>query len=223
MLQSRKARRESPLDVHIPDPIIGDEGAIDPGEEVVLADSVGLALMVVLETLSPDERLAFVLHDVFGVPFDEIATMVDRSPAAARQLASRARRRMRGTRASSSGVDMGVQRSLVDAFFAASRRGDFEGLVELLDPEAVFRIDGGTDRPSVTAVVRGAESVARQTLTLANPKAVIRPLVVNGAAGVLLTLDGRPTALIGFTIVDGRIVEIDTIADRDRLERLQLG
>jgi RNA polymerase sigma factor (sigma-70 family) len=224
MLQARTVRPESPVGAHIPDPIIGDDESLGPQEEVVLADSVGLALMVVLETLKPDERLAFVLHDVFAVPFDEIAQMVDRSPAAARQLASRARRRVQGARTRTThDVDLSVQRDLVDAFFGASRRGDFDGLVELLDPDVVFRLDGGTDRPEASGVYRGADAVARQMLTLANPRAEIRPLVVNGGAGVLLLLDGRPTALIGFTTSGGRIVEIDTIADRDRLAGMQLG
>jgi RNA polymerase sigma factor (sigma-70 family) len=222
MLQARNARKDSPIGVHLPDPLVVDEVSPGPEDEAVLVDSVGLALMVVLETLSPTERLAFVLHDVFGVPFDQIAAMLGRSPAAARQLASRARRRVRGAQPAAADVDLAVQRSLVDAFFDAARRGDFEGLVAVLDPDVVLRADGGTSRPEVTTLVRGAEAVARRTLRLADPTTQLHPIVVNGAAGVLVSLDGRPISLIGFTVANDRIVEIHSIADPERLARLQI-
>lgn len=222
VLQARAARKDSPVGVHLPDPLIGDQTSQGPDEEAVLADSVGMALMVVLETLSPTERLAFVLHDVFGVPFDEIARIVGRSPAATRQLASRARRRVREAKVADTDVDMTVQRSLVDAFFGAARRGDFDGLVAVLDPDVVLRVDGGTGRSEVTALIRGADPVARRSIALNNPAAVVHPIVVNGAAGVVLTVDGRPIVVIGFIVSDGRIVEIYSIADPERLDRLRL-
>jgi RNA polymerase sigma-70 factor, ECF subfamily len=222
VLQARASRKDSPVGVHLPDPLIGDQTDHGPAEEAVLADSVGLALMVVLETLSPTERLAFVLHDVFSVPFEEIARIVDRSPAATRQLASRARRRVRGAKVAAGDVDMSVQRSLVDAFFEASRRGDFDELVAVLDPDVVLRVDGGTGRSEVTALVRGADKVARRAMALNNPAAVVHSIVVNGAAGVALTVDGRPIVIISFTVSHGRIVEIDSLAAPERLERLRL-
>jgi RNA polymerase sigma factor (sigma-70 family) len=222
MLQARTARKDKPVGVHLPDPLVGDQAAYGPDEEAVLADSVGLALMVVLETLSPGERLAFVLHDVFGVPFEEIGLMLERSPAAARQLASRARRRVRGARTTPVEVDLAAQRTIVDAFFGAARRGDFEGLVALLDPDVVMRADGGTSRPDVTALIRGADAVARRAISLNNPAAVMYPMVVNRTAGVMVTLDGRPVAVAAITVSGGRIVEIDSIADPERLARLQL-
>jgi RNA polymerase sigma factor (sigma-70 family) len=222
MLQARAARRDSPVGGQLPDPLVGDQASYGPDEEVLLADSVGLALMVVLETLSPTERLAFVLHDVFGVPFEEIAIMVERSPAAARQLASRARRRVRGAKVDPTDVDMTVQRSIVDAFFGAARRGDFEGLVALLAPDVVLRADGGTSRPEVTALIRGADAVARRAITLNDPTTQIHPIVVNHAAGLMITRNGQPVAVIGFTVSGDRIVEIYSIADPDRLARLRL-
>lgn len=224
MLRARSTRKESPVGVHLPDPLVADKEGTGPDEEVLLADSVGLALMVVLDTLSPTERLAFVLHDVFGVPFDDIAPMVGRSPGAARQMASRARRRVRGAQSMApADVDMARQRSLVDAFIGAARRGDFEGLVSLLDPDVVCRIDGGTSRPDVTALIRGADAVARRGIAIADPTSVVHPVVVNGAAGVLITAeDGRPRAVIGFLVSDDLILEIDSIVDAERLAGLQL-
>jgi RNA polymerase sigma-70 factor (ECF subfamily) len=222
MLNARAARKDTPVGVHLPDPLIGDDLAHGPDEQAVLADSVGLALMVVLDTLSPGERLAFVLHDVFSVPFDEVAAILGRSPAATRQLASRARRRVRRARATPSAVDLAAQRSLVDAFFGAARRGDLEGLVSLLDPDVVVRADGGSRRREVTALLRGADEVARRALTLLNPAAEQHPITVNHAAGVLITLDGRPAAVVGFTISDGRILEINSLADPERLDRLHI-
>jgi len=184
------------------------------------ADSVGLALHVVLETLSPAERLAFVLHDLFDLPFDEIARIVGRPPAAARQLASRARRRVRGAAAPDS--DIGRQREVVDAFFAAAHRGDFGALVAVLDPDVVLRSDGGTAHPDMSMVLHGADTVARRTLTIAQPAADKRPALVNGAAGVVVTMGGRPVAVLGFTVSQGKIVEIDAIADPGRLRQLGL-
>jgi RNA polymerase sigma-70 factor (ECF subfamily) len=179
---------------------------------------VGLALLVVLETLAPAERLAFVLHDMFGVPFDEIAGLVDRSPAAARQLASRARRRVQGA-APVPDADLAAQRRVVDAFFAAARDGDFEGLVAVLDPDVVSRGDGG---PGASAVVRGARAVAGRALTFARLSPFVRPALVNGAAGVVVAPRGEPFSVMGFTVVGGKIVEIDAIMDPARLRALDL-
>src|SRR6266508_1157426 len=221
MLQSRKSRREEPLDVHVPDPIVSRADGIDPEHEALLADSVGLALLVVLETLAPAERLAFVLHDVFAVPFDEIAPIVGRSPAAARQLASRARRRVQGA-AAVPDADLTRQREVVDAFLAAGREGDFEGLLAVLDPDVVLRADGGNVLPGVSRVVRGAAAVAGQALTYSGGARFAQPALVNGAAGVVLAPRGRPFAVMGFTVRGGKIVEIDILADPERLRRLDL-
>jgi len=203
----------------VPDPIVGrtDEG--DPEHEALLADSVGLALLVVLETLSPAERLAFVLHDMFAVPFDEIAPVVGRSPTAARQLASRARRRVRGA-ATAPDADLGRQREVVDAFLAASRGGDFEALLAVLDPEVVLRADYGAGGAS--KVVRGARAVAAQALTFSRFAPFAQPALVNGAAGVVTAPGGEPLAVMGFTVARGKIVEIDILADPERLRRLDL-
>jgi ketosteroid isomerase-like protein len=220
MLRSRTSRREEPLEVHVPDPLVSGVDAIDPEQETLLADSVGLALLVVLDTLTPAERLAFVLHDMFAVPFDDIAAMVGRSPDAARQLASRARRRVQRD-AAVPDTDMGRQREVVDAFFAAARHGDFDALVAVLDPEVVLRSDGG-GRPSATALIRGAAAVAGQALTFSHLSAFVRPALVNGAAGVVVAPRGRPTSVMGFTVRDGKIVEIDAISDPARLRRLEV-
>jgi RNA polymerase sigma factor (sigma-70 family) len=222
MLRSRRTRREEPLDVHLPDPIISRADGPTPEDEALLADSVGLALNVVLETLTPAERLAFVLHDMFDLPFDEIAPMVGRTPATARQLASRARRRVRGADVHAPDPDIGRQRAVVDAFFAAARRGDLDALVAVLDPDVVLRSDGGTARPEATAVVRGAAAVAGRAVMFEHPAAVLRPVLVNGVAGVVVTLAGRPTAVLAFTVTDGRVVAIDALGDPDRLARLDL-
>jgi len=212
MLRSRHARREDPLDVHVPDPIVTREDAMDPEQEVLLSDAVGLALLVVLDTLAPAERLAFVLHDMFGVPFEEIAPIVGRSATAARQLASRARRRVRG--AAVPDADRTRQREVVDAFFAAARGGDFEALVSLLDPDVVLRSD--------IRVARGAAAVAGSALMFADPARRLHPVLVNGAAGVVITADGRPVSVMGFTVTGGKIVEIEALADPERLARLDL-
>src|SRR5687767_3454937 len=216
MLRSRNTRREESLGVHLPDPVISPEGALQPEEEALLADSVGLALLVVLDSLSPAERLAFVLHDMFDLPFDEIAPMVDRSPEAARQLASRARRRVRGAEVPTPEPDLIRQREVVDAFFQAARGGNFDALVELLHPDVVLRADFGAKKPALSKVTRGAAAVAGQATAGANPHAVLHPALVNGAAGVVITIKGRPFAIMGFTVADGRIVEIDVLADKDR-------
>jgi RNA polymerase sigma-70 factor (ECF subfamily) len=220
MLRSRSMRREEPLGARLPDPVISPEGELQPEEEALLADSVGLALLVVLDTLSPAERLAFVLHDMFDLPFDEIAPMVGRTPAAARQLASRARRRVKGTGIPAPDPDLVRQRDVVDAFFLAARGGDFDALVGLLDPDVVLRSDFGARRPAASRVTRGAAAVARQALVGALPDAQLHPALVNGAAGVVVTVGGRPFAVMGFTVTEGRIVEIDAIADPDRVRRI---
>jgi RNA polymerase sigma-70 factor (ECF subfamily) len=205
----------------VPDPVISREDGVDPEHEALLADSVGLALYVVLDTLAPAERLAFVLHDMFDVPFDEIAPMVGRSPDAARQLASRARRRVRGS-APVPDADLTRQRDLVNAFFAAARRGDFDALVAVLDPDVVMRSDGGVARPSLSLVVRGATAIAGRAIMFAQPSALLRPALVNGAAGVVVTLGQQPMSVMGFTVSNGKIVEIDVVADPERLRKLDL-
>ena len=221
-LRSRKTRREEPLGVHVPDPIIGRPEERDPEDELLLADSVGLALYVVLETLTPAERLAFVLHDMFDLPFDEIAPIVGRSPATARQLASRARRRVRGADVHAPDPDLGRQREVVDAFFAAARNGDLDALVAVLDPDVVLRSDGGTARPGGTAVVHGAASVAGQAVMFHQPSAWLRPALINGAAGVVVIVGGEVFSVLGFTVSDGKIVEIDALVDPQRLRGLDL-
>jgi RNA polymerase sigma factor (sigma-70 family) len=222
VLRSRSTRREEPMGVHVPDPVISRADGTTPEDEALLADSVGLALHVVLDTLTPAERLAFVLHDMFGLPFDEIAPMVGRSPAAARQLASRARRRVRGADVHAPDPDIARQREVVDAFFAAAHEGDFDALVAVLDPDVVLRSDGGTAHPEVSVVLHGAAAVAGQALTLAQPSALKRPALVNGAAGVVVTVGGQLYVVMGFTVSRGKIVEIDAIIDPERLRRLDL-
>jgi RNA polymerase sigma-70 factor (ECF subfamily) len=225
MLRSRKTRREEPLDkspgAYVPDPIVSREDAIDPEHEAILADSVGLALLVVLESLDPAERLAFVLHDMFAVPFDEIAPIVGRSTDAARQLASRARRRVQGS-APVPDTDLTRQRAVVDAFFAAARDGDFDALVAVLDPDVVLHSDGGVARPAASVVLRGAAAVAEQALTFARLSPFVRPALVNGAAGVVVAPGGRPFSVMGFTVAGGKIVEIDAVSDPERLGKLDL-
>jgi RNA polymerase sigma-70 factor, ECF subfamily len=222
MLRSRRRRREEPLGPHVPDPVIEAPDGSHPEREAVLADSVGLALLVVLETLPPAERLAFVLHDMFGVPFDEIAPIVDRSPDAARQLASRGRRRVRGA-APTPDPDRARQREVVDAFFAASRDGDFDALVAVLDPDVVLHSDGGARRPDATVEVHGAEAVASRAMTFARLAPYVRPALVNGAPGVVVVPpDGRPFSVMAFTVANDRIVQIDALADPERLRALDL-
>ncbi|MGZ3526774.1 MAG: sigma factor-like helix-turn-helix DNA-binding protein [Vulcanimicrobiaceae bacterium] len=222
MLRSRKSRREEPLGAHLPEPIVSCGDAIDPEHEALLADSVGLALLVVLETLGPAERLAFVLHDMFAVPFDEIAAIVGRSPAAARQLASRARRRVQGA-ATVPDADLRRQREVVDAFLAASREGDFDALLVVLDPDVVLRADRGAVPAGASREIRGARTVAAQALTFSKLAQFVQSAVVNGAAGIVARLpDGRPLSVMGFTVRRGKIVEIDVLADPARLSQLDL-
>lgn len=220
MLRSRKARREEPLEGRLPDPIVSSDGERNPEDEVILADSVGLALMVVLDTLAPAERLAFVLHDIFDLPFAEIAPVVGRKPDAARQLASRARRRVQGADIRPPDADRAQQRKVVDAFFAAARAGDFDGLVSVLDPDVILRADFGPRRPALPTLSRGANAVARQAMLGARTGAELHPAVINGLAGVVITLRGKPYALMAFTVSEGKIVEIDAIGDGDRVGRL---
>jgi RNA polymerase sigma factor (sigma-70 family) len=219
MLRSRNVRREESLGVRLPDPIVDRADGTDPEHEALLADSVGLALLVVLETLSPPERLAFVLHDIFAVPFDEIAPIVDRSPEAARQLASRARRRVQGE-AAVPDADLETQRRVVDAFLAAARDGDFEALLEVLDPDVVLRADLGRARGS--REVRGARAVAGQALFYSRLGLVMHPALVNGVVGAVGTLDGEPYSVGAITVSGGKIVEMDILADPERLSRLDL-
>src|SRR5438094_698099 len=219
LLRARNTRREQPLDVRVPDPIIDPADGTDPEHEALLADSVGLALLVVLETLTPAERLAFVLHDMFAVPFEDIAPIVERSPEATRQLASRARRRVRGA-APVPDADLSAQWEVVEAFHAAARDGDFETLVAVLDPDVVLRADGGLT--GVTQHLRGAQTVAGQAVMWSRADLAIRPALVNGVPGVVTMRDGRPFSIGAFTVRNGRIVEIDFLADPERIARLDL-
>jgi RNA polymerase sigma-70 factor (ECF subfamily) len=221
VLRSRRSRREEPRGLRLPEPIVSAEGAEDPEQEALLAGSVGLALLVVLDTLAPAERLAFVLHDLFGVPFDEIGPMVGRSTTAARQLASRARRRVQGSRLPD--ADLSRQREVVEAFLAASRGGDLQALLAVLDPEVVLRADVGARAPGGTRVFRGAHDVAEEAIRGARLAAVVRPVRVNGAAGLVgLDEGGRPYAVLAFAVAGGRIVEVDVLADPERVRRLAL-
>jgi RNA polymerase sigma factor (sigma-70 family) len=221
-LRTRTTRREDPLDPHVPDPILTREDAVDPEHEAVLADSVGLAMLVVLETLSPAERLSFVLHDLFALPFDEVAEIAGRTPEAARQLASRARRRVQGGPVVPN-TDLRSQRRVVDAFFSASRDGDFDALVAVLDPDVVLRSDGG-GRPGSTTVLIGAENVARGASRFGHLAPFVHPVLVNGVAGVVcIPKPGQvPFSVMAFTVVDGRIAAIDALADPERLRELDL-
>jgi RNA polymerase sigma factor (sigma-70 family) len=222
MLRSREQRREEPLDVHVPDPIIGGhEDGGDPEQEALLADSVGLALLVVLDKLTPAERLAFVLHDMFAVPFDEIGPMIERSPAAARQLASRARRRVKGG-AAVPDADLALQRRVVDAFLAATRGGDFDALVALLHPGVVLRADKVVGPTPAPVVVRGAQTVAKGAMAATGRARSTQPALVNGAVGLVMAPRGRLFLVLCFTVTDGKIAEIDVIADPDRLRPLEL-
>ncbi|WP_030017323.1 sigma-70 family RNA polymerase sigma factor [Streptomyces monomycini] len=232
LLRTRTARGEEPFDVRVPDPVIssatvgggsggsGTDGT-DPEQQALLADAVGLALLVVLQTLAPAERLAFVLHDMFGVPFDEIGPVVGRTPAAARQLASRARRRVRNTAAV---PDSGLvrQREVVDAFLTAARDGDFEALLAVLDPDVVLRADTGAGFPGLARTVRGAHEVAGRALAFRRTAHGARYALVNGAAGVVTVVDGAPLSVMGLTVVGGKIVAIDILADPERLRGLDL-
>jgi RNA polymerase sigma-70 factor (ECF subfamily) len=219
MLRSRKSRREE-LAGHVPDPVVSLDESVDPEHEALLADSVGLAMLVVLDALTPAERLAFVMHDVFAVPFAEIATVLDRSENAAQQLASRARRRVRG--APEPDPDLARQRQIVEAFFAASRDGNFEALVAVLDPDVELRIDGGALREDASLVLRGAPAVAGHTATYSGLYPFVRPALVNGAAGAVVAPHGRLFSVMAFTVTDGRISQIDALLDPERLARLDL-
>jgi RNA polymerase sigma-70 factor (ECF subfamily) len=221
MLRARRSRREEPIGPHLPEPIVSREDGVDPEHEALLADSVGLALLVVLETLAPPERLAFVLHDMFAVPFDEIAPIVGRSPTAARQLASRARRRVRGA-APAPDPDLDRQREVLGAFLAAARGGDFDALVALLDPDVLMRVDGGTVRADASLELRGAAAVAAEIRRFAPGARFARPALVNGAAGFVVVPGDRAVAVIGCTVAGGRIVEMDVLADPDRLRDVDL-
>lgn len=221
MLRSRRARREDPLEVYLPDPMVEPADGGGPEQQALVADSVGLALLVVLDTLSPAERLAFVLHDMFGMSFDEIAPIVDRTPATATQLASRARRRVRGA-APVPDADLARQRQVVEAYLAASRDGDFEGLLAVLDPDVVLRADYGQLSPGVPRLVRGAPAVTRQALLFSRRGASARLALVNGAMGAVVTMDGTLSAVVGFTVTNGKIVEMNILADADRLRGLDI-
>jgi RNA polymerase sigma factor (sigma-70 family) len=218
MLRSRKTRREEPLDAHLPDPIVDRADGIDPEHEALLADSVGLALLVVLETLTPAERLAYVLHDMFSVPFDEIGAILDRSPDAARQLASRGRRRIRGADTTPD-ADVAAQQEVVEAFLAAARDGDFDALVAVLDPDIVLREDWGS---GTIVEVRGAENVARRAKAASQLGLVVRPALINGAAGWVSLLDVEVYAIAALTLQNGRITTMDILLDPARLARLDL-
>ncbi|MGH8840140.1 MAG: sigma-70 family RNA polymerase sigma factor [Jiangellaceae bacterium] len=217
MLRSRRSRREEPLDLHLPEPVVSGADGTDPEHQALLADSVGPALLVVLDTLAPAERLAFVLHDMFAVPFDQIAPIVGRSPAAARQLASRARRRVHG--ATVPDADLTRQRTVVDAFLAASRDGDFDALLALLDPDVVLRADHAAVQVGASKEVHGAAAVAA---TFAGRARAARPALVNGVAGAVWAPGGRPRIVFDFTMSDGKIVAIELLADPERLRRLDL-
>jgi RNA polymerase sigma factor (sigma-70 family) len=221
MLRARTARREEPLGPHLPDPVVSREDGLDPEHEALLAEGVGLALLVVLDTLTPAERLAFVLHDLFAVPFEEIAPILGRAPAAARQLASRARRRVRQA-APVPDADRTRQRAVVDAFLAAARDGDLDALLTLLDPDVVVRADHGAVPAGASREVRGRGAAAEQALAFSRRARLARPVLVNGAAGLVVVAQDRALSVMGFTVTRGRIVEIDILADPERLRRLDL-
>jgi RNA polymerase sigma-70 factor (ECF subfamily) len=221
MLRARKTRREAALGAYVPDPIVSPAEGVDPEQEAMLGDSVGLAMLVVLDSLTPAERVAFVLHDVFAMPFDEIAPIVGRTPTATRQLASRARRRVQG--APVPDVDLAAQWAVVDAFVAASRAGDFERLLAVLDPDVVVRTDGGLARPELVSLIRGADAVARQAMSFRQFVGTSTRALVNGIPGGVAWLpDGRPFAVVALTVQGDRIVVVDVLADPERLGQLDL-
>jgi RNA polymerase sigma-70 factor (ECF subfamily) len=220
MLRSRRTRGEQPLDVRVPDPIVDPADGTDPEHEALLADSVGLALLIVLETLTPAERLAFVLHDMFAVPFDDIAPIVDRSPEATRQLASRARRRVRGAEPGPD-VDLHAQWEVVDAFIAAARDGDFDALVAVLDPDVVLRSDGGRIE-GLSQYVVGAEAVAGQAVMWGRVDLTRRRALINGAAGMVVYREGEPFSICAVTVKNGKLAELDFLADPERIAQLDL-
>lgn len=225
MLRSRSSRREEPLPeqqdgpIRLPDPVVSGPGGVDPEQEMLVADSVGIALMIVLQTLAPAERLAFVLHDLFAVPFDEIAPILGRTSASTRQLASRARRRVEGA-APAADTDHARKREVVDAFLTASRGGDFDALLAVLDPDVVARSDGGTLRPSLLR--RGAQDVASQAITFARIAEAARPVLINGSPGVVSVAEGRVVSVMAFTIRGGRITALDILTDPERIAELDL-
>ena len=219
-LRSRKARPEEPTGSHLPDPIVSPVDALGPEDEALMADSVGLALLIVLDSLAPAERLAFVLHDVFDVPFEQVAPIIDRSEAATRQLASRARRRLRAT--GNSDMDVARQWELVDAFLAAARDGDFDALLKVLDPDVVRRVDAGTTIPGLPPILRGARAVASGALTFQKLGYVSRRALVNGAPGVVSFAGEEPVSVVGFTVAGGKIVELNILTDPARLRELDL-
>ncbi|MER5205055.1 RNA polymerase sigma factor SigJ [Streptomyces sp. NPDC002825] len=221
MLRSRSSRREDPLEYYVPDPVVRVADPTDPEHAAELTESVGLALLVVLDTLGPAERLAFVLHDMFAVSFDDIAKIVDRTPAATRQLASRARRRVQDA-TPAPGPDARRQREIADAFLAAANGGDFEGLLAVLDPDVVLRADGGRTLAAVSKVVRGAEAVIAQALTYAKFRTGALRVVANGQPAVVSVVKGRPGSIMTFTIVEDRIVELHILADPERVATLGL-
>ncbi|HEY1833319.1 MAG TPA: RNA polymerase sigma factor SigJ [Solirubrobacteraceae bacterium] len=221
MLRTRHGRREQPFGPHLPDPIVDRADGTDPEHEALLADSVGLALLVVLETLSPAERLAFVLHDMFSVPFDDIASILDRSPQAVRQLASRGRRRISGA-APPPDADLDAQRAVVDAYLAAARGGDFDALLAVLDPDVVLRADIGAEVPGMAGEVRGAEAVAGRARSFWRPDLVMRPALVNGVAGIVVSKDGQPVSVMACTVRGGKLAEMHILADPERLRALDL-
>ena len=220
-LRTRQRRREVPVDVHVPEPVVSPADGLGPEDEALLADSVGLALMVVLDSLAPAERVAFVLHDLFAVPFEEVADLLDRTPAAARQLASRARRRVRGG-APAPDPDLARQREVVDAFFAAARNGDLDGLIAVLDPDVVLRADGGASKARQTVEIRTAAVIAAQAAMAAKLSRHVQPALVNGTAGAVVVVNGTPFSVMAFTVHDGRIAAIDVLYDPERLARLDL-
>ncbi len=220
-LRTRRQRREEPLEVYMPDPVISSPGAIDPEQEILLADAVGVALDVILDTLQPAERLALVLHDMFDVPFEDIAAMLGRSPAATRQLASRARRQVRDSSPPPE-PDPARSRGVVDAFFSAARGGDLQALIALLDPGVVLRADGGRERAAATAIVRGASAVASRATMFARPDGRVVPALVNGGAGVVVLVGGECISVMAFTVAGGRVVQVDALVDPERLRRLDL-
>jgi RNA polymerase sigma-70 factor (ECF subfamily) len=221
MLRARRSRPEEPLGPHVPEPVIDPADGTSPEHEALLADAVGLALLVVLEALSPSERLAYVLHDMFDVPFDEIAPIVERSPQAARQLASRARRRVRGAAPSPNG-DLTAQRTAVDAFLAAARDGDLDALIAALHPDVVYRADRGPEPAAGSVELRGGADVARHAVAFSQQGLLIKHALINGTPGIVSSRGGQPFSVIGFTVSDGKITEIDILADPERLSRLDL-
>ena len=222
MLRARNARREDLVDSWLPEPVVSTDDTANPEHASLLSDSVGLALLVVLESLEPAERLAFVLHDMFGVPYEQIAPIVGRTPVAARQLASRARRRLQGTQAVPD-ADLPTQRRVVDAFLAASRAGDFERLLQVHDPDVVFRVDAGARPGLVPALVKGADAVARHA-AVQGPRfaSLCEPVLVNGAVGVIAKARGTVLAVAGITVVNQRVAEIDLILDPKKLAGLAI-